>query len=262
MLLKFWQYFLENDYHLIIIYIVLGYIVYEIIKRCLNKYTKSFRKKRQKTIQKLIQNIIKYIIILLVTARILSIIGINISSIVAGLGVASIILSLSLKDVMQDILSGVSIILEDQFDIGDLVEINGFMGTVIDLGLKSTKIKNYENIIKTISNRTITEVSNYSKSAPNIIMTIPMSYDVDSKLAKKVINNIIKEAQKLENLTGEIKFLGLNSFKESYIEYTLMVPVKIDEQFALKRMINQIIKEEYDKAGVSVPFNIIEVKNG
>ena len=95
--------------------------------------------------QKLILNTIKYVIIILVSAATLNILGVNVTSIVAGLGVASVILSLALKDVMQDVLAGFSIIMEDQFDIGDLVEINGFTGTIIDLGLKSTKIKRYEN---------------------------------------------------------------------------------------------------------------------
>lgn len=263
MLLEFWKYFLENDYHLIIIYIIIGYAVYEIIKKALNKYTKKLQKKRQKTIHKLIQNIIKYIIVLLVSAKILSILGVDITSIVAGLGVASVILSLALKDIMQDILSGISIILEDQFDIGDLVEINGFTGTIIDLGLKSTKIKSYENVIKTISNRTIVEVSNYSKSAPNLIVDIPISYEIENKLADKVINNIIKRTkEEITTLTGEIEFWGLNKFNDSHIEYRIMVPVKIDEQFSAKRKINRIIKEEFDKEKISVPFNIIEVKHG
>lgn len=263
MLLEFWKYILENDYHLILVYVAIGYIVYELIKKALNKYTKKLQKKRQKTIQKLIQNVIKYVVILLVSAKVLSILGVNITSIVAGLGVASVVLSLALKDIMQDILSGISIILEDQFDIGDLVEINGFTGTVIDLGLKSTKIKSYENVIKTISNRTIVEVANYSKSAPNLIVDIPISYEIDNKLADKVIDNIIKRATKeLETLTGEIELWGLNKFKDSCIEYRIMVPIKIDAQFSGKRKINRIIKEEFDKEKISVPFNIIEVKHG
>ena len=213
--------------------------------------------------QKLIQNIAKYTIFVLVAAGVLSILGINITSIVAGLGVASVILSLALKDMMQDVLSGMSIIMEDQFDIGDLVEINGFTGTVIDLGLKSTKIKSYENVVKIISNRTITEVINYSKTNPNLVVDIPMAYEVDSKLTDKVIKNIIKRIEKeVTTLVGPIDFWGLNEFADSSIKYRLLVPVKIDEQFSAERQINKIIKEEYDKENISIPFNIVEVRNG
>lgn len=262
-MLDFLKYFIEHNYHLIIIYIILGWIVYQIIKKIITKRTQKLKKKRQITMQKLIQNIAKYTIFVLVAAGVLSILGINITSIVAGLGVASVILSLALKDMMQDVLSGMSIIMEDQFDIGDLVEINGFTGTVVDLGLKSTKIKSYENVVKIISNRTITEVINYSKTNPNLVVDIPMAYEVDSKLTDKVIKNIIKRIEKeLTTLVGPIDFWGLNEFADSSIKYRLLVPVKMDEQFSAERQINKIIKEEYDKENISIPFNIVEVRNG
>ena len=263
MLLGFFKYLIDKDVHLIIIYIFLGWIIYEIIKAIIVNHTKRLKKKRQLTMQKLILNTVKYAIIILVGATILNILGVNVTSIVAGLGVASVILSLALKDVMQDILAGFSIIMEDQFDIGDLVEINGFTGTVIDLGLKSTKIKSYENTVKIISNITITEVINYSKSNPNLIIDIPIPYEIDNKQADKVIAKIIKRIEKeLTDLKGEVKLWGLNKFADSHIDYRMLIPVKIDSQFAAKRQINRIIKEEYDKENISVPYNIIEVKNG
>lgn len=262
MLLDFLKYLIEKDIHLIIIYIFLGWLIYQILKTIIINQTKKLKKKRQLTMQKLILNTIKYVIIILVSAATLNILGVNVTSIVAGLGVASVILSLALKDVMQDVLAGFSIIMEDQFDIGDLVEINGFTGTIIDLGLKSTKIKSYENTVKIISNRTITEVINYSKSNPNLTIDIPIPYEIDNKLADKVISKIIKRIEKeLTSIKGEVDLWGLNKFAESYIEYRMIIPVEINTQFSAKRQINRIIKEEYDKESISVPYNIIEVKN-
>lgn len=263
MIKDFLKFIIDKDVHLIIIYILLGWIVYQIIKGIIIRNTKRLKKKRQKTMQKLIQNIVKYVVIILVGATILNILGVNVTSIVAGLGVVSVILSLALKDVMQDILAGLSIIFEDQFDIGDLVEINGFTGTVIDLGLKSTKIKSYENTIKIISNRSIIEVINYSKTNPNVIIDIPIPYEIDNKQTDKVIDKIIKRTEKeVETLKGNIENWGLNEFKDSCISYRIFVPVKQDTQFSTKRKINRIIKEEFDKENISVPYNIIEVKNG
>lgn len=263
MIKDFLKFIIDKDVHLIIIYILLGWIVYQIIKGIIIRNTKRLKKKRQKTMQKLIQNIVKYVVIVLVGATILNILGVNVTSIVAGLGVVSVILSLALKDVMQDILAGLSIIFEDQFDIGDLVEINGFTGTVIDLGLKSTKIKSYENTLKIISNRSIIEVINYSKTNPNLIIDIPIPYEIDNKKTDKVIDKIIKRTEKeVETLKGNIENWGLNEFKDSCISYRIFVPVKQETQFSTKRKINRIIKEEFDKENISVPYNIIEVKNG
>ncbi len=258
----FWKYFIGHDLHLIIIYIVISYICYQIISKIITNQTKRIKKKRQQTMQRLLKNILKYVIIILVAVKTLSILGVDVTSIVAGLGVGAIVLSLALKDMMQDILSGISIIFEDQFDVGDLVEINGTVGTVTDMGLKSTKIKTMENIVKIISNRAIVEVSNYSKNNPNLIMEIPISYEIDNELTDKVIENIIKRSMKeVSTLTGDIELLGLDHFNDSNMAYRICIPVKIDEQFKAKRQINRIIKEEFDKEKISIPFNIIEVKH-
>ena len=259
----FLKYLIDKDIHLIIIYIVIGFIVYHVIKTFMEKQTKRIKNNHQKTMHKLLQNIVKYVIIILVLIAVLNIIGINVTSIVAGVGIASIVIGLALQDVMTDILSGISIVLEDQFDVGDYVEINGFEGTVLELGLKSTKIKNYLNTVKIIANRTITEVTNYSKANPKFILDIPMSYDVDNKKADKVINSIIKRIDgELKSKKDKTELFGLQNFNESSIAYRILVSVKVNEQFAAKRQINRIIKEEFDKAGISVPFNIVEVRNG
>lgn len=247
----------------IIICLSVSYIVYETIKTIMNSRTTITMKKRKKTIRKLILNIIKYAIIIFSTLAILSILGVNITSILAGLGIVGIVLGLALQDIMKDIFSGISIILEDQFDIGDYVEINGFKGTIIELSLKSTKIMTYENVIKTISNRTIDEVTNYSKSNINLTINIPFPYEITPKKADNQIEKIIKRINKeVVHLTNDVINWGLNNFEESHIKYTILVPVKQEEQFSCKRQINRIIKEEFDKSKISIPYNIIEVKNG
>lgn len=262
-MLDYFKFVIEEGYHLIIVYVFLGWFVYEITKNIIHKQTEKLKKKRQKTIQMLVQNIIKYTILIIVIAAILKTIGVNVTSIVAGLGVASVILSLALKDIMQDILAGIAIVFEDQFDVGDFVEINGFTGTVIELSLKSTKIKNYKNTVKIISNRLITEVTNYSKENPKITIDIPIPYDVANKKADQVINKIIKRAEKeVETLAGEIELLGLNQFESSQISYRMLITSKMDMQFATERQVKRIIKEEMDKEKISIPFNIVEVKNG
>lgn len=247
----------------IICCLIISYIIYEIIKTIMNKRNTTKMKKRKQTIRKLILNIIKYTIIIFASLIILSILGVNVTSILAGLGIVGIVLGLALQDIMKDIFSGISIILEDQFDIGDYVEINGFEGTITELSLKSTKIRTYENVIKTISNRTIESVTNYCKSNINLAINIPIPYEITTKKAEELIDKIIdKITKEISDLTGEIINWNLNKFEGSYVKYTILVPVKPEDQFMIKRQINKIIKEEFDKSKISIPYNIIEVKNG
>ena len=259
---NFIDYLIKHDIHIILIYIVIGLLIYKIFSFFTGKWTRKVNKKRKETVQKLVRNIFKYAIITIVVVQILNTLGVNVTSIAAGLGIAGVILGLALQDVMKDILVGLSIIFEEQFDVGDYVSINGFEGTVIDMGLKSTKLKSYENIVRTISNRTINEVTNYSKENIKIRINIPMPYEVPTKKADKIIDNIINRIEKELDLVEKVNNWGLNNFNDSDIEYTILVPVKPAEQWAAKRQVKRIIKEEYDKEKISIPFNIVEVRNG
>lgn len=263
MISDYLKFIIDKDIHLILIYIALGFIIYNIIKSLMNKQTVRLKHNHQKTIHKLLQNIIKYLIIILVLVSVLNILGVNVTSIVAGVGIASVVVGLALQDIMTDILSGISIILEDQFDVGDYVEINGFEGTVLELGLKSTKIKNYQNTVKIIANRTITSVTNYSKDNPKFIVDIPISYDINNKKADKVLDSILKRIEKeVPNQKDTAELLGLQNFESSSISYRILISVKVNEQFIAKRQVNRIIKEEFDKENISIPFNIVEVRDG
>ena len=258
----FFEYFIKHDYHLIIIYIIIGYIVYKLLSNIIKKGTSKVKTKRGTTITVLMRHIIKYAIAIIVSIGILNVFGINVTSMLAGVGIIGVVVGLSLQDIMKDYLVGFSIVFEEQYDVGDYVEINGHSGTIKKLSLKTTTMQTFENVIITIPNRMITEVINHSKKDINIILSVPIPYNIETKKADRVIENIVKSLEKEEDVIGKIDIWDFASFESSYIQYKINVPVKNEAQFRDKRKANRIIKEEFDKAGISVPFNIIEVRNG
>lgn len=259
---SFFKYFIKHDYHLILIYILLGYIIYQILSNIIKKSTSKIKTKRGATIATIIRHIVKYVISIIVLIAILNVLGINVTSMLAGVGIISVVVGLSLQDIMKDYLVGFSIVFEEQYDVGDYVEINGHFGTIKKVNLKTTTLETFENIVVTIPNRMITEVINYSKKNLSLIISIPMPYDVETKKADKIVDNIVKKLEKEEDVIGKIDIWDFSSFEDSYIKYKINMPVKNEAQFRARRKANRTIKEEYDKAGISVPFNIIEVKNG
>ena len=261
-LATFFDTFFKLGYHFILIYIIIGCIVYQVLTKLIKRSTDKLKTKRGATMQHMLAHILKYVIVFIVLLGILSVFGINVSSLVAGLGIIGIVIGFALQDVMKDYLVGLSIVFEEQFDVGDYVEINGHFGVVQQLNLKTTTIQTFENRFVTLSNRIITEVINYSKKDINIILTIPMPYDVETKKADKIVDNIVKKLSKEEDVIEEIKVWDFSSFEDSYIKYKICIPVINDAQFRMKRKANRIVKEEYDKNKISIPFNIVEVKNG
>lgn len=245
----------------IVIYILIGYAAYSVIKNLLIKSLKN-KKKRQHTITKLLINTIKIFIIILEMIIILKQIGIDVTSLLAGLGIASVVLGLALQDIMKDILSGINIIIDDEYDIDDLVEINNFLGLVISIGLKTTKIKGFDGTIKMIANRSISEVTNYSKTKNIAILDIPIPYEENLNKTEKILNKIVKRAETLDEVVGEVKILGVNEFAASSINYRLVAESKPSTYYIVLRKIRKIVLEEFNSSNISIPYNKIEVING
>lgn len=173
-----------------ILYIILGILVYSLIKKLIDKTlkienVKSHHKQRIKTIKSLILNIIKYIIVIIVTLAILSVFGVNVRSIATGLGITTAIIGLAFQDLAKDLIAGFSIITENQYEIGDTIEVDDFMGEVISLGLKTTKIKDYKGAIKIIANHNMDKIINYSLSNALAVVDVGVGYEHSPESVEK-----------------------------------------------------------------------------
>ncbi len=252
-----------------IIYILLGILVYELIrvfiKRAIKKSNlkKNHHKKRMNTISSLLINISKYVIIIVVFILILTNFGINVSSIVAGLGITAALVGLAFQDLAKDFIAGISIIIEDQYEIGDTVEINGFKGEVVALGLRSTRIKNFTGKTLIVANHTISQVINYNLYNNLAIIDISVDYDEDLDKVEKVLNDLSEKLKgKIPKTIGEINVLGINSLDSSSIIYRVSLETKPNEYNTVQRVLRKEIKLAFDKAKIKIPFDQIEVHHG
>ena len=127
-----------------IIYIAIGLILNFIVSKVVGKITSkgnNAKDKRKTTIINLVKSIIKYLILIIVVLGILDAYGVDTTSIIASLGVAAAVIGLAFQDILKDFLAGITIIFDNKYAVGDIIEINGFTGTVTSLGLRTTKIK-------------------------------------------------------------------------------------------------------------------------
>jgi len=134
--------YLRKELYLPIAYLILGYLIYKLIasvihvtlkKRQVNLDKNSYNYKKIETFKSLLINILKIIITVFVVLSILPIFGMDVSSLLAGLGIVSAVIALALQDSLKDLIIGLSITLENQFALGDTVSIGGFKGEVISM---------------------------------------------------------------------------------------------------------------------------------
>ena len=251
-----------------ILTIIVCYIIYNIIKitlcRILEKNKKdSYTEKRRKTVYQLVTNFLKVLFIVIALLTILKIYGIDTTSIIASLGVASAVIGLAFQDTLKDIIAGATIMVENYYIIGDFVKYNDFVGEVVSFSFKSTKIKNINNEILTVSNRNISEIINLSKEKAGIVISIPIAYEEEVDKVEKAINNILTKIEKDKDaIKGTATYLGINELGSSSVNYMIKFLSDHDKQWATRRKALEIIKRELDKEGIKIPYNQIEVHNG
>jgi len=263
---------LIKELYLPVIYILIGYIIFKLLKwlvkttlgrKQLHLEKNSYNFKKIETFKNLTINFIKVLVIIFIVLSILPVYGINVSSLLAGLGIISAVVALAFQDILKDLISGVSIILENQFAIGDTISVGDFKGEVIHMGLKSTRIRKYSGEIKIIANRNITDIINYSCSYSLAIVDVSVSYEDNLEKVEKTLNELAERLSKeIPNLKGSIEVLGIENLDSSAVVYRMTAKTKSLQQFTVQRQIRKEVKLALDQAKIKIPYTQIEVHNG
>lgn len=240
---------------IILVSVLLYIIIKSIIDNLFRIKNKYVDKRKSKTINGLINNLVKYFIVIVDVVMILDIFGIDTKTLIASLGVVGLVAGLAVQDTLKDFVAGISIILENQYRVGDTITVKGFRGEVIDLGIKSTKIKAYTGEIMIIANHLIEEVINHSLDKSLAVIDIPVSYDTDIGKLDKVLGNLfVKLDKKIDGLNGDITILGLESYDSSSITYRVVADTLPMKHFQVERELRKLIKLELDKNNIEIPF--------
>ena len=204
----------------------------------------------------MIRSIIKYLFIIATFLIILQILGINITSVIAGVGLLGAIFGLALQDFLKDIIRGTSILSDDYFKVGDIVRYKEYEGKVLILGLKTTKIKDLKtsNIIS-IANRNIDEIEVVSNL---LYVNIPMPYEVKVKDAESIVKKIINRVEKIDNVE-KCEYKDVNDLADSSIMYLLEIECNPVNKRQVKRAILKEILIEFENNNISVPYTQIDI---
>ena len=259
----------SEKFYLPLLYIGIGIIVYYIIsytivkvniinEKVSNKIISKSNTKRKKTVIGLINNIIKYIIAIIVIINILNVYKVNTNSILASLGIASVVIGLAFQDIIKDFLAGIFIVFDNAYAVGDWITVDNFKGEVISMGLKTTKIKANTGEVMILANSTLTKVINYNLSNPKLYLKIPFSYDEKIEKVEKVLQSILDDIKKEKDVISA-NLLGVDNFAASNIDYALEVICEPNTQYKIKRLLLRKIKISFDENKIVIPYNQIDV---
>ena len=204
----------------------------------------------------MLRSIIRYIFIIVTVLIILQINGVNVGSVLAGVGILGVVLGLAIQDWLKDIIRGSSILSDNYFSVGDIVKYKNIEGKVLLIGLKTTKIQDLmtSNIVS-IANRNIEEIEVVSNF---VYVRIPMPYEISIEKAEKAINDII-EMVKQNNNVNECRYLGVTELADSSIQY--LIEINCNQQFKLqvKRDALRTILLGLANNKIEVPYKQIDI---
>lgn len=184
--------------------------------------------------------------------------GISLGPLVAGAGIVGVAVGFGAQTLVRDFLTGVFMLVEDQYGVGDVVDLGEASGTVEAVNLRTTRLRDVHGTVWHIPNGEIRRVGNKSQQWARAVLDVEVAYDTDLAAAAEVIKRVADSVWQdhLENATvlEEPEIWGVESFGANAIAIRLVLKVEPGEQWATSREVRKRLKAAFDEAGIEIPF--------
>jgi len=253
----------------IVILLTVGLIIYKFIKPLIAKVIRRVvtsdpslsaeeEVRREDTLIQIMSGTIKISTVVFVFLMILSEFGIDIAPLIAGAGVIGLAFGFGGQYLVKDVITGLFIILENQYRVGDVVKIAGIAGLVEDISLRVTILRDLDGTVHHIPHGDVTTVSNMAKGFARVNMNIGISYNADVDKVKEIINRVGNELAEdpefKEKIIDTPKYVRIDSFDDSSVSLKILGETKPLAQWEIAGELRIRLKRAFDKEGIEIPF--------
>lgn len=269
---------LEHGVRILII-ISIGYLIYRLAKVLLPSFIERSIKargkgrrakwevhKRAQTLSHLFTETIAAVVILIAAFMVLSELGIDIGPLLAGAGIVGIAVGFGAQHLIRDLINGVFILMEDQFNVGDVVKVAGIAGIVEHINLRRTILRDLDGIVHSIPNGEVTTSSNYTKEWSRVNLDVPVAYGEDLDHCFEVINKVGKELAEDEYFGSKImeapQVLRVNNFGDSGIDIKILGKTMPLTQWEVTGELRKRLKKAFDEEGIEIPWPHVKLYFG
>jgi small conductance mechanosensitive channel len=221
------------------------------------------RTHRGSTLVSIISSIFRYVAVMLILCWGLAILGVNVSTIIASVGVLALIVGFGAESLIEDVITGLFMLLENQYNVGDIVEVSGFRGVVSNISIRTTAITDISGNIKIINNSDMKNILNRSSIISKAASEIAIPYATDLEKLESEIPALMKEIYEKNSdvMKSEPVYLGVQSLAESSIVLKFVVDVSESDIYKGPRLLNHDLLLGFRKLGVECPFPQVDVHN-
>lgn len=241
----------------IMVLFIIARIVVRVVSRLVNRLLHIRTKidtRRKNTLEALFENIIRYTVYFILLLTILPFFGIHIEALLAGAGVAGIAIAFGAQSLLKDFFNGLFILFEDQYGVGDYVQIGGIWGEIRTIGLRITVIKVWTGELVVIPNGQITQVTNYSKENSIAVIDVNVGYKADTAKAIQIVQEVMTLLSRDENnIVGDVSVLGVQSLNDSTYTIRATADCAPYTHFGIIRLAKQMIHKEFMAQQIDAP---------
>ncbi len=220
--------------------------------------TMSERERQAATLGKVLRNLIRLVVWGIALITILRELGIDIAPLLAGVGIAGLAIGFGAQSLVKDILAGIFVLAEDQYNVGDVIKAAGVSGLVEKVTLRATILRDLEGNVHTIPNGVIDVVTNMTKHWSRSVLDVGVAYkeDVDEVMdvLREIGDGLEKDPKFARMITGPLEVLGVQDLADSAVVVRVMFTTVPNKQWPVAREFRRRIKKTFDEKGIEIPF--------
>lgn len=216
---------------------------------------------RARTALALTSNVIKYAAAIVILCGVLAILSVDIGTILAGLGIVALIIGFGAESLIADIVTGLFILVDNQYNVGDIIEVGGFRGTVSDVGIRTTCLTDTGGNVKIINNSDMKNILNRSENASKAVADFYVPYETDLAALEEKIPALLQDIyqQHTDVMKAVPVYLGLQELGASSLTLRFVVEVGEKNIYSGARILNHDLFLGFRKLGVECPFQQIDI---
>ena len=224
---------------------------------------RSRRFQRLQAITGVLRGVVSSVVWLIAILAMVDAVGISLQPVLAGAGLAGVVIGFGAQQLVRDVIAGIAMLIEDQYGVGDWVEIDGVIGQVERVGLRATSFRDLDGVVNHVLNGHVQRVGNLSQEWSRSLLDVPLALDSDVPTAKAIIHKVATELADDPvwgaDIIGAPEIWGVQDFGPSGLSIRVVIPTKPMANWDINRQLRERLHHAFERGRIRMPAELVEV---
>jgi small-conductance mechanosensitive channel len=223
--------------------------------------TSARRQQRAETIGSVLRSILSFLVFTIAFVMVLDALGLDIAPVLTGAGIAGVAVGFGAQNLVKDFLSGMFMILEDQYGVGDWIDAGMAAGTVEAVGLRTTRLRDADGTVWHLRNGEIVRIGNFSQGWARVVLDVPISYDQPVEQAQAVLlaaaTSVTEDPAYADLVLDPPVVWGVQSYEEKWLTLRVVIRTRARQHDEVGRAVRLAVKNALDADGIKSPATAV-----